>query len=224
MAYELRICDAILGRGQRSEIQQSVHTAPARRILCREQDFLETVPMICEGWACCAVMLSDGSRQIFSFLLPGDPMSTALLFGSKPNCFVETITPVTYRLFRRETLRAILFSSQDSLDKLGRLRLEEQARSDSLIVDLGRRSAEERIARLVLGLMDRLQQRGLVEGNPLAFEFPLRLHHVADATGLTPVHVSKVLSDFKRRGLIRLDDRTLTLLDTAAFGRIAQMR
>jgi CRP/FNR family transcriptional regulator len=55
-------------------------------------------------------------------------------------------------------------------------------------------------------------------------EFPLRQHHIADATGLTPVHVSKVLSEFKRRGLIRINDRSLIILDPAGFRRVANMR
>jgi CRP/FNR family transcriptional regulator, anaerobic regulatory protein len=55
-------------------------------------------------------------------------------------------------------------------------------------------------------------------------DFPLRQHHVADATGLTAVHVSKVLSEFRRRGLIDISDRSLTILNPAEFQRIATMR
>ena len=55
-------------------------------------------------------------------------------------------------------------------------------------------------------------------------DFPLRQHHVADATGLTAVHVSKVLSEFRRNGLIEISDRSLTILKPAEFQRIATMR
>jgi CRP-like cAMP-binding protein len=55
-------------------------------------------------------------------------------------------------------------------------------------------------------------------------EFPLRQHHVADATGLTPVHVSKLLTDLRRRGLIRINDRSLEILDDGALRRIAGIR
>jgi CRP-like cAMP-binding protein len=55
-------------------------------------------------------------------------------------------------------------------------------------------------------------------------EFPLRQHHVADATGLTPVHVSKVLSEFRRDGLIEIGERSLTILRVAEFQRLATMR
>jgi CRP-like cAMP-binding protein len=52
-------------------------------------------------------------------------------------------------------------------------------------------------------------------------EFPLRLKHIADATGLTPVHVSKVQTEFQRNGLIEIKDRSLTILDRAELRHIA---
>ncbi|MGB6418548.1 MAG: helix-turn-helix domain-containing protein [Pseudolabrys sp.] len=64
----------------------------------------------------------------------------------------------------------------------------------------------------------------LPRGEPAELDFPLRQRHIADATGLTPVHVSKVLSEFRRSGLIRLSERSLTILDLTGFRRIANMR
>ena len=55
------------------------------------------------------------------------------------------------------------------------------------------------------------------------FDFPLRQHHIADATGLTVVHAGKVLLEFRRAGLIEIGGRTLTLLDAAGLRRIADM-
>jgi CRP/FNR family transcriptional regulator, anaerobic regulatory protein len=75
---------------------------------------------------------------------------------------------------------------------------------------------------LILGLQARLAERGMANGQTI--HFPLRQHHVADATGLTSVHVSKVLTEFRRRGLIEISDRSLTILDPAGFQRVATMR
>ena len=75
-----------------------------------------------------------------------------------------------------------------------------------------------------LNLVDRLVRRNMVHGDPLELEFPLRQHHIADATGLTPVHVSKVLSEFRRNGLIKISERSLTILDPVGFRRIANKR
>lgn len=55
-------------------------------------------------------------------------------------------------------------------------------------------------------------------------EFPLRQHHIADATGLTTVHVSKVMSEFARGGYIEISNRSLTILDQTGFRRVADWR
>jgi CRP/FNR family transcriptional regulator len=207
-----------------TRISQSEHTVPARRIIWRGQDLQDVVPVICSGWAAAIVMLSNGSRQIVSFLLPGDIISTTLLFESKPYCLVEAITDVRYRAFDRIELKSLLFRQPELLDRFSKAWVAEKARADQLIVDLGRRTADERIARMILNLIERLSQRGMLRGDAIEFDFPLRQHHIADATGLTPVHVSKVLTEFRRRGLISINERSMTVLDLAEFRRIAQMR
>lgn len=206
------------------QLHQSAHTVPARRIIFREHDLNDAVPVICEGWAASVVMLSDGSRQILSLLLPGDLVSTALLFGPRPHCLVEAITEVRYRTFKRSELKEFLFKQPELCDKLLKAWLDEKNRSDQIIVDLGRRTAEERIARLILSLQERLARRGMVRSDTMEMDFPLRQHHIADACGLTPVHVSKVLSEFRRAGLIKIQDRSLTIVDQAGFRRVAHMR
>lgn len=207
---------------------QSFHNVPARRIMFREHDLHDAVPIICRGWAASVVTLSDGSRQILSFLLPGDLVSTALLFDARSYCLVEAITEVRFRTFKRSDLKATIFTNPDLFGKLAKAWIEEKDRADQLIIDLGRRTADERIARLILNLAERLAQRGMMTAaatpSTMEMDFPLRQHHIADATGLTPVHVSKVLSEFRRNGLIKISDRTLTVLDPAGFRRIAYMR
>lgn len=227
-AFKLTFCRAVarkagLPRDRIPSVDQFVHTIAARRIICREQDELAAVPIICSGWALAAVMLADGSRQILSFLLPGDAVSPCLLFEPKPNCFVEAITNVTYRAFTRTDIRKLMAADPSALEAMGRVWTQEKRRTDELIVDLGRRSAAERVARLILGLFERLQERDMTTG-PCEIDFPLRQHHIADATGLTPVHVSKLLSEFRRKGLIRLSERSLAILDPAGFRDAANMR
>lgn len=230
-SYGLSLCELTralsLSSANHIQIQQTSRTVPARRIICREQDLHDAVPIICNGWAASVVMLSDASRQILSFLLPGDLVSTALLFEPRSHCLVEAITDVVYRTFKRSDLKATLFKHPELFDKLSKAWIEEKDRADQLIVDLGRRTADERIARLMLNLAERLSQRGMTrttETSAIEMEFPLRQHHIADATGLTPVHVSKVLSEFRRGGLIKISDRSLTILDPAGFRRVAHMR
>ncbi len=197
---------------------------PARRVVFREHDLYDEVPFICDGWAACAIRLANGSRQILSILLPGDMVSAALLFDARADYLVEAITDVHYRTFRRVDVKANLFKHPDLFEKFSKAFIEERTRADQLVVDLGRRTAEERIARLILNLEDRLSRRGLVNQATKEIDFPLRQHHIADATGLTPVHVSKVLSEFRRSGLVKISDRSLVIQEPARFRRIALAR
>lgn len=218
------IADMSLPSLGRAPLAQEMRKVAARRTIFRAHDTLDYVPVICSGWALTSAMLSDGSRQILHFLLPGDVALSALLFEPKPACSVEAITDVTYRAFNRADLRERLFSNPDMAEKLAVLWTESKRRTDELIIDLGRRPAAERVARLILSLVERLQARGMTTGGPFEVDFPLRQHHIADAIGLTPVHVSKLLSEFRRNDIIRLSDRSLAILDPDRLRALGNLR
>lgn len=227
MAYELGLCTAgkkkIMSEtddnSDRSVCWSSVQTIPARHRISRPNERSEFMSLICSGWAMSSIALPDGRRQILSFLLPGDVASFADLFGPVSSSLVEAITDVTCRIFRREEVRAILFGRPDLLGKLAESLIEERKQADELAVDLGRRTADERIARLILKLRERLARRGMVRDH--TFEFPLRQWQIADATGLTAVHVSRMLGEFQRANVIEIKERWLTILDPVELGRVA---
>lgn len=228
-ANELSICTAVsqsVGSGPRNFggllLTTTVHTVPARKTICFPTDWSDNVQIVCQGWAISSLTLSDGRRQILSFLLAGDMFSSVGPFEPATGRSVEAITDVTYRCFNRNHFKAIMFQHSEVIEALGKVWVDERWRADQLALDLGRRTADERIARLILNLKDRLDKRGLMRNQTI--EFPLRQHHIADATGLTPVHVNKVLSDFRRSGLIEINNRTLTILDLEEFRRVASMR
>ena len=90
MAYEANLCAAAsrklqtAGGGESGPLPLGViaQTVPARRTICHPNEQSEFVPIICEGWAAISTALPGGRRQILSFLLPGDIVSTAWLVGS----------------------------------------------------------------------------------------------------------------------------------------------
>jgi CRP/FNR family transcriptional regulator len=229
-ACELSLC-SVLRRHSTSEAERhvvtsplisSVHTVPARRTIFHPKEWTEFVPIICSGWSVSSIALPDGRRQILSFLLPGDAVSTAFLFGPLSGRYVEAVTEVTYRKFKRSDLRALLFENPDLFDRISKTWIEERVQADQLALDLGRRTASERIARQILNLAERLAKRGMMRGQTM--EFPLRQRHIADATGLTPVHVSKVLGEFQRARLIEINSRSLTILNEAELRLAADWR
>jgi CRP/FNR family transcriptional regulator, anaerobic regulatory protein len=225
-SYEINLC-AALRKSVELDITAkppfaSVHKVPARRTICHPSEWSDLVYLVCQGWATSSIALPDGRRQILSFLLSGDMFSTASLFEATSGRLIDAVTDVTYRGYRRSELQSYLYDHPNVLETLTKSWIDEKKRSDQLAVDLGRRTADERIAGLILDLMERLSKRGVT--NDHTMEFPLRQHHIADATGLTPVHVNKVLSEFRRSGLIEITNRSLKILNKSELNRVANMR
>lgn len=205
-----------------SRLPFTTHTTAARRTIRHPKEWSEHVQVICSGQAVSSITLPDGRRQVLSILLPGDVVCAASLFEPISGYAVEAITDVTYRRFKRTDLKVLLSRNYGLFEKLAKSWAEESERADQLALDLGRRRADERVARFILNLADRLATRGLADSGTM--EFPIRQRHIADATGLTAVHVSKVLGEFQRLGLIKILDRSLTIVDAAELRRVGAAR
>ena len=93
--------------------------------------------------------------------------------------------------------------------------------ADKSLTALGQYSAEERIAYLLLHLMRRIAARSVIREQ--RYPFPLRQQHIADAVGLTPVHVSRVLSLFRERGIFVLSDGALQVGNLTELERIGSL-
>jgi CRP-like cAMP-binding protein len=115
---------------------------------------------------------------------------------------------------------AALARDADLIATLSSLSAEETAQTSRQAIDLGRRDAAERIASLILSLAGRLNERGMMRDQSM--DFPLRQHHIADAAGLTVVHVGNTLGEFRRKGLLDINDRTLTILNPEALRQVAR--
>ncbi|MDI1344743.1 MAG: Crp/Fnr family transcriptional regulator [Pseudolabrys sp.] len=213
-------CEA--SRGGVSSLKATEHTVPARRLVWHPKEWSEYVPVITRGWAASSITLASGGRQILSFLLPGDLVSTASLFGAVSGRSIEAITEVTFRKYRRDDISALLRSDSDFFERVSAACIHERVHADNLLVDLGRRMADARIGRLVLYLAEALDKRDMVKFQTMPF--PLRQRHIADATGLTTNHVTKTLTQFHRLGLIEISNRSLTITNIAELRTIAAWR
>jgi len=201
--------------------QRDQQAARPRQTIFQPGETLDGVQIICDGWAARVSRLSDGRRQILSFVLPGDLVSTRSLFAGSLNFYVEAITAVRYACYRRAEFIAKLAAEPNLVMALIRINLAEKDEADRLAADLGRRRAEERLARLFLQLMARLEIRGLVRDQ--SFALPLRQQHIADATGLTSVHVNRVIGALRGDGLIELAHGVLKVTNLAQLRRLADL-
>lgn len=200
-------------------IPQMGKTFAARRTIFGQNETLPGVPVICDGWATSILKLSNGRRQILSVLVPGEMITCRLLFERQLHLSIDAVTRGCYRTFDLVQLRGAMMASPPIFDRLLLAYNAERNRADQLIADLGRRTATGRIARLLLDIWSRLQEAGRVKDGTI--EFPLRQTHIADATGLTTVYVSKVINLFRNDNLVEFSGRSLKLLDIDRLRQIS---
>jgi len=187
----------------------------ARRTILREGDIPDEVYTIFSGWACRYKQLPDGRRQIFSFLLPGDMVVPQALFPEPLRFSLKAITDTLLCRFRVADMREFIAAHESLRDETQARCFHHSAMLDDRLIDLGRRNAEERILQLLLEIHGRQAQRHAIDLNG-SYEFPLRQEDIADALGLTTVHVSRTLAALKKKGLVILQLGRLTLPDLDA--------
>ena len=175
-----------------------------------------------EGWAFRYKTLSDGRRQILTFLLAGDFIGVQQKMGDAAAHGVVMLTDAVFCVFQRDALWELHRQSPSMGFNITWLTAHEESLVDDTLLSVGRRSAEERIAMLLILLFKRaaaLQADGGAAGVP----FPLTQQHVADGLGLSLVHTNKTLRKLERRGLHRIDDGRLYLRDARALARLADL-
>jgi CRP-like cAMP-binding protein len=194
---------------------------PAGTEIIREGQMLDMPSALMAGWACRYRSLPDGRRQIFDFILPGElygmchrPQAVALTTA-------VTLTPAAIADAREinqtiaahpgqhENLEAALFSTA-SLDEAYLL---------NQLVRIGRQTAYERVAHLILELHVRLQSVGLADD--WSYTLPLTQEILADALGLSVVHLNRTLQQLRRESLIEFKSGKMTILKPGALEQAA---
>jgi CRP-like cAMP-binding protein len=175
-----------------------------------------------QGWAFRYKTLSDGRRQILSFLLPGDFIGVQQKMGDAAAHGVETLTEALFCVFQRDALWELHRQSPVMGFNVTWLTAHEESMVDDTLLSVGRRSAEERIASLLILLFKRAAALQADAGAG-GVDFPLTQQHIADGLGLSLVHTNKTLRRLERRGLHRLSQGRLQLRDVTAMARLADL-
>ena len=175
---------------------------------------------ILSGWACRQRLLPDGRRQIVSFLLPGD------IVGVMAPCLPASCAAVALTRVRTVDVtplyRTVAFASVSQPGLAQALRVQELL-NDALLRDqitrLGRQTAYERFGNLILELYQRLLTVGLARDGQ--FAFPLTQEMLADALGLSVVHVNRTVQQMRRDGLLELRAGTVIIPELEALRSVA---
>lgn len=174
------------------------------------------------GWAFRFKTLRDGRRQILNFLLPGDFIGVQQKMSDMAAHGVMTLTEAVFCVFGRDSLWELHRQSPWMGFNVTWLTAQEESLVDEKLLSVGRRSAQERIATLLILLFKRAAALQ-ADGGAAGVAFPLTQQHVADALGLSLVHTNKTLRKLEQSGLYRILEGRLHLGDTKALTRIADL-
>lgn len=199
-----------------SRVQRDI---AARRDLAREGDPPRAVYLVLAGWACRYKTLPDGRRQIVAFFIPGDFCDLNIFILKEMDHSVGAITKLRVAELSRDDVEQLTTSHPRITQALWWQELVTTAVQREWTLNVGQRSAFERVAHLLTEMFLRLECVGLTQGN--SCDFPLTQTDLADATGLTAVHVNRTLQELRRAGLIVLQNRTLVIPDRDALKRAA---
>jgi len=173
--------------------------------------------MLHTGWAMRAKILRDGRRQILNFVLPGDVVGLGAPFFTIADYSVMTIGPasVTEMTFTRF---AEIFHTQPRLGAALCWQLaQEEAIISEHLVNIGRRDAYMRVGHLYAELYWRLDTVGLVQN--FTYTAPLSQTMLADALGLSFVHISRTIRRLRQDGLVQVNGAQVVINDLPALER-----
>lgn len=187
--------------------------------LVAEGDRPPDVRLFLEGWACRYKSFADGRRQILGLLLPGDLFDLNLSLLDAMDHSVVALTPLVLAEIPREAIQNLFAQSPTVALALSRDQLAQFSIQREWTLNVGRRTALERVSHLLCEIFLRLEAIGLTEGRRCTL--PLNQSELADATGLSVVHVNRILQQLRSAGLLRLHGRQMELPDLPGLQRLA---
>jgi len=198
-------------RAALAQVSRNVRFVEARRDLVSEGDQPRYVHLVLDGWACRYKALPDGKRQIVSLFVPGDFCDINVYILKHIDHSIGAITRLKVAMITPDEMNALTEGRPRVTQALWWHELVTTAIQREWTVNLGQRSAYERLGHLLVELYLRLRTVGRAsEGR---CDFPLTQNDLADATGLTAVHVNRTLQELRREGLIELERKQLKILD-----------
>jgi CRP-like cAMP-binding protein len=172
-----------------------------------------------EGWACRYKVLPSGSRQILAFLMPGDACDLHIGLLAEMDHSIQTITPARVVTINRVDMDNLMERQPAVARALYISQLVDEGTMRAWIASMGRRSSIERVAHLMCELYLRALNTSLNDGTPLSL--PLSQVMLADALGMTSVHINRVLKELRQTGAMTLSRGSLEVRDPAKLVRIA---
>src|SRR3954454_21272681 len=197
-----------------------VREVGAGQDIIREGDRPSQCCLLLNGFAQRFKLLGDGRRQIMSFHIPGDMPDLLSLHLKVMDHSLATTAPGRLGFIAHQHLRQLIQQHPRISDALWRDTLVDAAVFREWMVGIGRRSAYARIAHLVCELVTRMEIAGLA--NEKSINIPLTQGLIADALGLSTVHVTRIIKALRADKLVVWRGKGLTVTDWEGLKRAGE--
>jgi CRP-like cAMP-binding protein len=192
----------------------------AHEDIISEGEHSADIHVVVKGLACRYKSLENGTRQIMGFLVPGDPCDSEIFILKEMDHSIGTITSSTVASISGKIMKDLLLNRPSIALALWWSTLQDEGVLRERIIDEGRRDAYSRLAFLIYEVFLRMRAVGIIEDQK--FDFPVTQTDLADATGLTPVHVNRMLIRLRKENLIAIEGKTWLVCDPAGLRQAAQ--
>lgn len=201
-----------------TRLPQARRVLSANSYLVREGEPPRTsCSLVLSGMAFRHKQTVDGARQIVSLHLSGDLLDLPHLFLNVADHSIQALTDVELVEIDRDALQDIIVSRPMVAQALWIDVMVESSIHREWVLNVGRRDARARIAHMLCELAVRLRIAGVIEA--ARFQMPMTQDQLADATGLTSVHVNRTLKLLAASGLIEQGGRWVSILDWEGMRR-----
>ncbi|HEX8585973.1 MAG TPA: Crp/Fnr family transcriptional regulator [Allosphingosinicella sp.] len=219
---KLRIRDALSSEEEAvlRDAVVEVRELPASKVVVRAGATVGHSTLLFDGLSCRYKDLVDGQRQIMELHVPGDFLDLHSFLLKQLDHSVGSITPVRFGIVPHEKLRAISESHPHLTRMLWFSTLLDSAVHREKILSIGRRDALSRIAHLLCELYVRLETVGLASGH--RYKLGLTQSDLADASGLTSVHVNRMLKTLRDDGLLTFRGNEVVIYNWDELARRAE--
>jgi CRP-like cAMP-binding protein len=189
----------------------ALRTLEAAAYTVREADTPEHCAVLVSGFAYRQKLTGNGSRQIVALHIPGDALDFQNLFLDVSDHSLQMLTRAEVAFIAISDLQAIARQRPAVGHAILVKILVESSIFREWVLNVGRRDSRTRLAHLLCELGVRLDAEGLAED--YGYELPMSQEQLADALGLTPVHVNRTLKSLEIEGLIVRSKRSVSFPD-----------
>lgn len=208
-------------RRQLAALPSTLRQVADGEIVLRQGEPASRCVFIVSGFLYQARIVGDRS-QILAFHVPGDMPCLHTLLVSPVDADLVGLGPTIVGTFAHSQIKQLLDGSIRLTRAFWRETLIDAAISRQWIARLGAQPALPKVAHLICELAARLEVVGLVKDG--CFQVPMTQRHVADACGLSIVHVNRTIQELRHRGLIAWEGSEIELLQSDELRRLADFR